>query len=48
MAPFMNATEIQIKQRTVGNSLITKKGGFGMGPGQMDGVLTERGERSPS
>lgn len=34
MIPLINALEIQIKQRAVGNSLIKKGGGTGMEPGR--------------
>lgn len=44
VASFINATEIQIKQRTVGNGLVIKGGGIGMGTDRMDVVWTQRGE----
>ena len=46
MAPFINATEIQIMRRAVGNGLIINGGGIGMGPEMMYAVWTERGERN--
>lgn len=38
LAPLINATEIQIKQRTVGNGLVIKGDGIGMGTDRMDVV----------
>lgn len=43
VTPFINATEILIKQKEVGNDQITKGGGIGMEPERRDVVWTERG-----
>lgn len=44
VARFINATEIRIKQRTVGNGLVIMGGGIGMGTDRMDVVWTQTGE----
>lgn len=46
VAPFINATEIQIMQKAIGNSLIINGGGIEMGLERMDIVWREREERN--